>query len=202
MQVPIQLRCSKWIRSILTRLEPFSRGWRSIAVLARKIRCSTFSSPRFWFIHPRVLIHPNTNDAYKDHTELMSWMGKPWPLYTDGLKVRGWRKTLNIPRRMYLVNPLNRVTFYRPLWVYFWAKNEKMMLQSGDIRVEVASTSRLEFRPFGSSRWLFFYRRSWSVKPLHHSHLNLDIMSSQILDNALGAVGHTPLIRLDKVARQ
>jgi aromatic ring-cleaving dioxygenase len=27
-----------------------------------------------------VLIHPNTDDAYKDHTELMSWMGKPWPL--------------------------------------------------------------------------------------------------------------------------
>ena len=27
-------------------------------------------------------------------------------------------------------------------------------------------------------------------------------MSTQILDNALGAVGHTPLIRLDKVAKQ
>lgn len=34
----------------------------------------------------RVLIHPNTKDAYKDHTELMTWMGKPWPLYTDMLK--------------------------------------------------------------------------------------------------------------------
>ncbi|KDQ19490.1 hypothetical protein BOTBODRAFT_51880 [Botryobasidium botryosum FD-172 SS1] len=33
-----------------------------------------------------VLIHPNTGDAYKDHTELMSWMGKPWPLHVDFLK--------------------------------------------------------------------------------------------------------------------
>jgi aromatic ring-cleaving dioxygenase len=33
-----------------------------------------------------VLIHPNTNDAYKDHTELMSWMGKPWPLETEMLR--------------------------------------------------------------------------------------------------------------------
>ncbi|KAF9565844.1 hypothetical protein CPC08DRAFT_704278 [Agrocybe pediades] len=31
-----------------------------------------------------VLIHPNTDDAHKDHTELMSWMGRPWPL-NDGL---------------------------------------------------------------------------------------------------------------------
>ncbi|KAF8054969.1 DOPA-like domain-containing protein [Lyophyllum atratum] len=33
-----------------------------------------------------VLIHPNTNDEYKDHTELLSWMGKPWPLHTEMLK--------------------------------------------------------------------------------------------------------------------
>jgi aromatic ring-cleaving dioxygenase len=33
-----------------------------------------------------VLIHPNTSDAYKDHTELATWMGKPWPLHTDMLK--------------------------------------------------------------------------------------------------------------------
>lgn len=33
-----------------------------------------------------VLIHPNTNDAYKDHTELMSWMGRPWPLNAEMLK--------------------------------------------------------------------------------------------------------------------
>jgi len=33
-----------------------------------------------------VLIHPNTDNPYKDHTELMSWMGRPWPLYTDPLK--------------------------------------------------------------------------------------------------------------------
>ncbi|EIM86840.1 uncharacterized protein STEHIDRAFT_131386 [Stereum hirsutum FP-91666 SS1] len=33
-----------------------------------------------------VLIHPNTGDAYKDHTELMTWIGKPWPLLADMLK--------------------------------------------------------------------------------------------------------------------
>jgi len=33
-----------------------------------------------------VLIHPNTGDAFKDHTELQSWIGKPWPLRTDILK--------------------------------------------------------------------------------------------------------------------
>ncbi|KAJ8095320.1 hypothetical protein PM082_010543 [Marasmius tenuissimus] len=32
-----------------------------------------------------VLIHPNTGNALKDHTELMSWIGKPWPLRTDFL---------------------------------------------------------------------------------------------------------------------
>ncbi|KAH9479389.1 putative 21.2 kDa protein [Psilocybe cubensis] len=35
-----------------------------------------------------VLIHPNTNDPYRDHTELMSWMGRPWPLHTELLKPR------------------------------------------------------------------------------------------------------------------
>lgn len=34
-----------------------------------------------------MLIHPNTNDAHKDHTELQSWMGRPWPL-NDGLLKR------------------------------------------------------------------------------------------------------------------
>ncbi|ESK96490.1 hypothetical protein Moror_6998 [Moniliophthora roreri MCA 2997] len=33
-----------------------------------------------------VLVHPNTDDAFKDHTELATWMGKPWPLYLDLLK--------------------------------------------------------------------------------------------------------------------
>ncbi|KII87386.1 hypothetical protein PLICRDRAFT_43019 [Plicaturopsis crispa FD-325 SS-3] len=33
-----------------------------------------------------VLIHPNTNDAYRDHTELMSWMGRPWPLNAEMLR--------------------------------------------------------------------------------------------------------------------
>jgi len=27
-----------------------------------------------------VFIHPNTGDAYRDHTELATWMGKPWEL--------------------------------------------------------------------------------------------------------------------------
>jgi len=35
-----------------------------------------------------VLIHPNTGDAYKDHAENSTWMGKPWPLYLDMLKPR------------------------------------------------------------------------------------------------------------------
>ncbi|TFK29643.1 hypothetical protein FA15DRAFT_663795 [Coprinopsis marcescibilis] len=35
-----------------------------------------------------VLIHPNTDDAHRDHTELATWMGKPWPLHTDFLKAR------------------------------------------------------------------------------------------------------------------
>ncbi|KAI0792151.1 DOPA-like domain-containing protein [Abortiporus biennis] len=30
-----------------------------------------------------VLVHPNTNDAYRDHTELVTWMGRPWPLNTE-----------------------------------------------------------------------------------------------------------------------
>ncbi|KAF4593023.1 hypothetical protein EYR38_008730 [Pleurotus pulmonarius] len=33
-----------------------------------------------------VLIHPNTDDPHKDHTELQSWMGRPWPLHTNILK--------------------------------------------------------------------------------------------------------------------
>jgi len=33
-----------------------------------------------------VLIHPNTDDAFRDHTELMSWMGRPWPLNTEIVK--------------------------------------------------------------------------------------------------------------------
>ena len=34
----------------------------------------------------RVLIHPNTNDALRDHTEHATWMGMPFPLNTDILK--------------------------------------------------------------------------------------------------------------------
>ncbi|KAL5531526.1 hypothetical protein ACEPAG_4403 [Sanghuangporus baumii] len=33
-----------------------------------------------------VLVHPNTGDAYADHTELATWIGKPWPLHVDILK--------------------------------------------------------------------------------------------------------------------
>jgi len=29
-----------------------------------------------------VLIHPNTGDPLKDHVELNTWMGRPWPLRT------------------------------------------------------------------------------------------------------------------------
>ncbi|KZV73139.1 hypothetical protein PENSPDRAFT_575033 [Peniophora sp. CONT] len=45
-----------------------------------------FSFLTIWRGPLSVLIHPNTNDAYKDHTELNSWMGKPWPLHADMLK--------------------------------------------------------------------------------------------------------------------
>ncbi|KAH9935968.1 DOPA-like domain-containing protein [Epithele typhae] len=30
-----------------------------------------------------VLVHPNTDDALADHTELATWMGKPFPLNTN-----------------------------------------------------------------------------------------------------------------------
>lgn len=33
-----------------------------------------------WEFVERVLVHPNTSDALKDHTELATWMGKPYPL--------------------------------------------------------------------------------------------------------------------------
>ncbi|EPT00670.1 hypothetical protein FOMPIDRAFT_1122098 [Fomitopsis schrenkii] len=33
-----------------------------------------------------VLIHPNTGDGYRDHTELATWMGQPYPLLTDMLR--------------------------------------------------------------------------------------------------------------------
>ncbi|KAF8634557.1 hypothetical protein AX17_004147 [Amanita inopinata Kibby_2008] len=33
-----------------------------------------------------VLIHPNTNDAYTDHTERATWMGTPWPLNVEMLR--------------------------------------------------------------------------------------------------------------------
>jgi aromatic ring-cleaving dioxygenase len=37
-------------------------------------------------LHGSVLIHPNTDDTYKDHTELEIWMGRPWPLNVEILK--------------------------------------------------------------------------------------------------------------------
>ena len=33
-----------------------------------------------------VLIHPNTGDEYRDHTELPIWMGQPWPLAVELLR--------------------------------------------------------------------------------------------------------------------
>ncbi|KIY51854.1 hypothetical protein FISHEDRAFT_64017 [Fistulina hepatica ATCC 64428] len=35
-----------------------------------------------------VMIHPNTGDQYRDHTDLVTWMGPPWPLNTELLKKR------------------------------------------------------------------------------------------------------------------
>ncbi|KAJ3556181.1 hypothetical protein NM688_g2163 [Phlebia brevispora] len=33
-----------------------------------------------------VLVHPNTKDPYRDHTELVTWIGRPWPINTDWMK--------------------------------------------------------------------------------------------------------------------
>ena len=33
-----------------------------------------------------VLVHPNTDNAYRDHTESATWMGTPWPLNTKILE--------------------------------------------------------------------------------------------------------------------
>ncbi|KAJ7513116.1 DOPA-like domain-containing protein [Mycena galericulata] len=30
-----------------------------------------------------VLVHPITDDKYRDHSELVTWMGPPWPLYAE-----------------------------------------------------------------------------------------------------------------------
>ena len=52
--------------------------------------------------HYRVLIHPNTGDAYKDHTELMTWMGTPWPLNVSPLK--HWTLTVSLAHKYDLKN--------------------------------------------------------------------------------------------------
>lgn len=33
-----------------------------------------------------VLVHPNTGDAFRDHAELATWIGRSWPLHLDLLK--------------------------------------------------------------------------------------------------------------------
>ncbi|KAI0821599.1 DOPA-like domain-containing protein [Irpex lacteus] len=33
-----------------------------------------------------VLVHPNTDDPYLDHTERVTWIGKPWPINAELLK--------------------------------------------------------------------------------------------------------------------
>jgi len=35
-----------------------------------------------------VLIHPNTGEVYRDHSELATWMGRPWPLDDEMLKAQ------------------------------------------------------------------------------------------------------------------
>ncbi|KAG2042617.1 DOPA-like domain-containing protein [Suillus americanus] len=32
-----------------------------------------------------VLVHPNTGDIPRDHTELATWIGRRWPLYEECL---------------------------------------------------------------------------------------------------------------------
>lgn len=38
------------------------------------------------YIINSVLVHPNTGDAVRDHTELATWMGTPFPVYTRMLR--------------------------------------------------------------------------------------------------------------------
>ncbi|KAI0741972.1 DOPA-like domain-containing protein [Daedaleopsis nitida] len=33
-----------------------------------------------------VLVHPNTDNPFRDHTESATWMGRPWPLNTRMLE--------------------------------------------------------------------------------------------------------------------
>ncbi|EGN96769.1 hypothetical protein SERLA73DRAFT_184927 [Serpula lacrymans var. lacrymans S7.3] len=43
-----------------------------------------------WFVVHRgpcsVLIHPHTGNPLRDHTELATWIGKPWPVDVDIIK--------------------------------------------------------------------------------------------------------------------
>ena len=34
----------------------------------------------------RVLVHPNTDDAVRDHTELVTWIGPAWPVNVEVIK--------------------------------------------------------------------------------------------------------------------
>lgn len=36
-----------------------------------------------------ALIHPNTDDEYRDHTQLATWMGQPFPLQVGFLREMG-----------------------------------------------------------------------------------------------------------------
>ncbi|KAI0035409.1 DOPA-like domain-containing protein [Vararia minispora EC-137] len=45
-----------------------------------------FSFLTVWRGPLSVLIHPNTNNAHKDHTELNAWIGRPWPLNAEMLR--------------------------------------------------------------------------------------------------------------------
>ncbi|KAG2363294.1 DOPA-like domain-containing protein [Suillus spraguei] len=35
-----------------------------------------------------VLVHPNTGDSLRDHTEFATWIGRKWPLYDECLPSR------------------------------------------------------------------------------------------------------------------
>lgn len=68
---------------------------------------------------------------------------------------------------------------------------------------EAFELSELMIRPFG--QWLI-YNQLFRLNRLHPSTLPIsfipitEMRTAQILDDALGAIGHTPLIRLDKIA--
>lgn len=77
---------SRLIRQILTKLAHFSATWPSTEGFYRQYP-TIWCSRNIWKLScSRVLIHPHTGSVYKDHVELATWMGHPWPVNEQILK--------------------------------------------------------------------------------------------------------------------